>query len=140
MISWRIRIVSTPYHVEKEVDTGWRRRIGCLKLQVIFRKRAANYRILLRKMTSKDKASYGSSPPCIISLWRGHMPFHTCFIFTGHFPQKSPMISSSFAKNKKACGHMPFHTHLLSHYLFVALYMCKCVRGVYVCGSVFYRL
>ena len=41
--------------------TGWRRCIGCLKLQVSFFKRASNYRALLRKMTSKDKASYGSS-------------------------------------------------------------------------------
>ena len=45
-------------------DTGWRRTIGCLKLQVIFRKRTTNYRALLRKMTHKDKASYESSPPC----------------------------------------------------------------------------
>jgi len=33
------------------------------KLQVIFRKRATNHRVLLQKMTYKDKASYGSSPP-----------------------------------------------------------------------------
>jgi len=46
-------------------DTGWQRPIRCLKLQVIFRKRATHYRALLRKMTYKDKASYGSSPPCI---------------------------------------------------------------------------
>ena len=45
-------------------DTGWRRPIGCLKLQIIFRKRATNYRALLRKMTYGDKASCGSSPPC----------------------------------------------------------------------------
>jgi len=45
-------------------NTVWRRPIGCLKLQVIFRKRATNSRALWRKMTSKDKASYGSSPPC----------------------------------------------------------------------------
>ena len=44
--------------------TGWRRLIGCLKLQVIFRKRATNYRALLRKMTYEDKASYDSTPPC----------------------------------------------------------------------------
>ena len=42
----------------------WRRPIGCLKLQVIFRKRAADYRALLRKVTCKDKASFGSLPPC----------------------------------------------------------------------------
>jgi len=44
--------------------TGWRRPIGFLKLQVIFRKRATYYRALLWKMTNKDEASYGSSPPC----------------------------------------------------------------------------
>ena len=45
-------------------DTGWRRPIGCLKLQVIFRKRAINDRALLQKIPYKDKASYGSSSPC----------------------------------------------------------------------------
>ena len=46
----------------------WRRPIGCLISCIIFRKRATNYRALLRKMTCKDKASYESSPPCI--SWR----------------------------------------------------------------------
>jgi len=46
--------------------TGWRRPIGCLKLHVIFRKRASNYRAVLWKMTYKDKASYGTLPPCMI--------------------------------------------------------------------------
>ena len=45
-------------------DTGWRRCIGCLKLQVSFRKRATNYRALWRKRTYQHKASYASSPPC----------------------------------------------------------------------------
>ena len=44
--------------------TGWRNPIGCLKLQVILHKRATNHRSLLRKMTCKDKGSYGYSPPC----------------------------------------------------------------------------
>jgi len=43
---------------------GWRRLIGCLKLQVIFCKRATKYRALLRKMTCKDKAPCDSTPPC----------------------------------------------------------------------------
>jgi len=47
------------------ISTGWRRPIGCLKLQVIFRKRATNYCnywALLRNMTYQDKASYGFPP------------------------------------------------------------------------------
>jgi len=53
--------------------TGWRRTTGCLKVHVNFRKRATNYRALLQKMTSKDKASFGSSPPCntgTATIWR----------------------------------------------------------------------
>jgi len=38
----------------------------CAQMQVIFRKRATNYRALLRKTTYGDKASCGSSPPCIL--------------------------------------------------------------------------
>jgi len=54
--------------------TRWRRRIGCLKLLVIFRKRATKYRALLRTMTCKDKASYDSTPLCnryeyVVSFW-----------------------------------------------------------------------
>ena len=33
-------------------------------MKVTFRKRATQYRALLRKMSYKDKASYGSSPAC----------------------------------------------------------------------------
>jgi len=66
-LSWRIhmnmtfdiRILRVPS------DTGWRRPIGSLKLQAIFRKRATHYRALSRKMTYEDKASYASTPPCI---------------------------------------------------------------------------
>jgi len=48
--------------IQKRV-TGWPRLIGCLKLQVIFRKRATDYAALLQKMTYEDKASYDSMPP-----------------------------------------------------------------------------
>ena len=40
--------------------TGWQGCIQCLNLQVAFRKRATNYRALLREMTYKDKASHVS--------------------------------------------------------------------------------
>jgi len=48
---------------------GWRRPLGCLKLKVVFRKRATNSRALLRKMTFEDKASYDSTPPCTHMGW-----------------------------------------------------------------------
>jgi len=42
-------------------DTEWRRYIEGLKLHISFRKNAINYRALLQKMISKDKASYVST-------------------------------------------------------------------------------
>jgi len=81
---------------------GWLRlvAIGCLKFQVIFRKRANNYRALLRKMTYNDKASYGSSPPCtmicggftgqeqliLMTYWVGHIvtELHAPFLLLLH--------------------------------------------------------
>ena len=45
------------YVFASQIHTGWRRPIGCLKSQGIFRKRATNYRALLRRMTYQDKAS-----------------------------------------------------------------------------------
>ena len=44
--------------------TQRRRLIGCLKLQVVFCKRATDYRALLQKTNCKDNASYGTKPPC----------------------------------------------------------------------------
>ena len=55
------------HYLISEPHSGWQRPIGCLKLYVFFRKRATKYRALLRKMTCKDKASYGSSPP--FTVW-----------------------------------------------------------------------
>ena len=66
-------------HIHGYGYTGWRRCIGCLNLHVIFRKRATNSGDLLRKMTCKDKASYGSSPPCIsCAKWISELfsPYH----------------------------------------------------------------
>ena len=50
--------------LKSQLAAGRRRPIGFLKLQIIFCKRATNYRVFLRDMTCKDKASHGSSTPC----------------------------------------------------------------------------
>ena len=53
------------YLIKDKIEvTGWRRLVGSPKLQMIFHKRATEYRSLLRKMTYKGKGSYESSPPC----------------------------------------------------------------------------
>jgi len=50
-------------------NTGWRRCISCLKLQVALRQKVTNYyALLLWKMTYINKAFYGSSPPCTTFL------------------------------------------------------------------------
>jgi len=56
----------------RQWHTGWRRLIGSFKLQIIFHKRAIEYRSLLWKMTYKVKGSYDSSPPCTWIL-QSHM-------------------------------------------------------------------
>ena len=66
VLAWHICVIPNIYI--RHWCTGWPRPIRCLKLQVIFRKRATNYRALLRKMTYKDEASYDSTPPCI-HIW-----------------------------------------------------------------------
>ena len=50
--------------------TGWRRLIGCLKLQLIFCARATNHRAHLWNMTYTHRAFYDSTPPCIFSCVR----------------------------------------------------------------------
>ena len=47
------------------IGTEWRRPIECLKLQIIFGKRATDHRSFLQKITYEDKASYACSSPCI---------------------------------------------------------------------------
>ena len=93
------------------LSTGWRRPIGYLRLQVIFHKRATNYRALLHKMTYKHKASCGSSPPCILIItvfckeskhldtYRVARRLIGSLICIGHFSQKWPEFGGSFVEN-----------------------------------------
>jgi len=66
-------------------DIGWRKSIGCLKLQVNFCKRATNYRALLRKMTYKDKASYASTLPCTCISSIHLRYFQICITYIRYF-------------------------------------------------------
>ena len=62
----------------------------------LFRKRATNYRALLRKMTCEDEASYDSTPPCIIHRVMG------CLIFIRLFSAKE--LSNEWLFCGKSCG------------------------------------
>jgi len=75
------------------------------KLQVIFRKRATNYRALLQKMTYKDKASYGSSPPCT-RAWR---------VTHSHV---QPCIDESWVMSRSTHSHMT-HYEFIPHQKFL---------------------
>jgi len=60
--------------------TGWRTGIGCLKVQVSFRKRAAKNRAFVQKISFNDKASYASSPPvymCVHTYVCAHIGVYT---------------------------------------------------------------
>jgi len=53
----RVRENAQKHATNSRSSAGWQRCIGCLKLQVSFRKWATNYRAFWREMTYKDKAS-----------------------------------------------------------------------------------
>jgi len=57
------------------MHTGWRRPIGCLKLQVNFRKRATKNRVLLREMTYKFATLYRVSQCMFHTICMG-IPVH----------------------------------------------------------------
>jgi len=75
---WLLRIVTfwelnieVIWHVSNRIYIWYASNRICkkmIKLQVIFGNRTTNYRALLRKMTCKSKASYGSSPPCMYRI------------------------------------------------------------------------
>jgi len=65
-----LHILKRAQYVRKRgpYTTGWRRCIGCLKLQVSFRKRAINYMALLRETNFKDRCVYFHVSRCIWHL------------------------------------------------------------------------
>jgi len=68
-----------PYY--SKVMLQWRRPTGCLKMQVIFRKKATNNRALLRKTTFKKKHRMGlcHSVRCVILVTRHIYMWHYSF-------------------------------------------------------------
>ena len=53
-------------------STGWQTCIGCLKLQISFRKEATNFRVLLREMTSKNEHPVTLHHPVRLALSKAH--------------------------------------------------------------------
>jgi hypothetical protein len=64
-------------------DTGWQRPTERLKLQVIFHKRATNYRALLQKMT------FQLFEATCVCIWHRVAKTHRMPKGASHFPQKS---------------------------------------------------
>ena len=100
--TWPIYMPPFLVNLQNTFSTGWRRCIGCLKLQTSFRKRATNHRALLRKMTYKDKASCGSSPPC------SELTFENCELV--HWCGVRVAFVHTYIHT-----HVPVHTHTHTH-------------------------
>jgi len=96
----------------KGANTRWRRPIGCLKLQVIFRKRAANYRALLRKMTHKIRHSMILRHPIQITD-RHLLTTHTQDTHNRAIPQSHTLPHTHPHINTHA--HTYTHTHMHTH-------------------------
>ena len=62
---------------KKKRHTGWQRCIGCLKLQVSFRKRAPNHRAVLRKWPVKTRHPMDLRHPVPSALYR-HPQWRRC--------------------------------------------------------------
>jgi len=86
-----------PTHLCHSVAVSW-----LLRISVIFRKRAINYKALLRKLTYKDKASYASSPPfdSTVQRWLRRI-FRECILEMG--------------RNTPLHLHTHLHTHTHKH-------------------------
>jgi len=80
-------------------STEWQRPIGCLQLRVSFRKRATNHRALLLKMNHEDKASSGSSPPCIMHPMPNIRHFRHYYAWLGIL-----LVSSSYSCVAVCCS------------------------------------
>ena len=100
-------------------DTEWRRPIGCLKLHISPRKRATNYRAFLWKMTCKEKAFYGVSPPCNNSREHSDICTHTHTHTLSHLYTHTHSLILVHT-----CTHTHTHSHLYTHTHTRTIIMC----------------
>jgi len=101
-------------------------------LQVIFRKRATNYRALLRTMISEDKASYGSLPLCTY-IHQHTNTYTNAYLYTcqrgGTEPgRRAAQLSCSCPSTKSTISPISCST------------CCSTVQCVTVCCSVLQRV
>ena len=73
---------------DTDILTEWSRCIGCVKLQVSFRKRAHTFRAFWRKMMYKDKASYDATPPCKRNHTKYRLVRSVCPEFATHVSKR----------------------------------------------------
>ena len=116
-------------HITTLYNTGWRRPIGCLKLQVIFRKRSTNFRVFLRKLTYKDKALYGSSPPCIsIHIYVTYV-HHTLHIIWRHAWYICMCTGKCIVHEDLDCMHNMKHIDTVR----LSMYICMHISFICIC-------
>jgi len=132
----------------------WRRCVECLNLQVSFRKRATNYRALLRKMTYGDEIS----APCTRIESHGYILSRICITHTHkcmyiHMVPWLHIFTTNIKKNyeKKKnvypCHYIHrTHTYMCIHATHIFINMCNVsilhmliyIRYVYILRCVLY--
>jgi len=124
-------------------DTGLQRPTGLHKLQVIFRKRVTNCRALLRKMTSKDKALCGFSPPCAsnatihvyVCIYMSHICTHLwIYIYMYVYTYIYVFIYIHICIYTYIWIHIYTYVYSVCRYLYVCMYIYMYVYiNIYLC-------
>jgi len=120
--------MSTHIHIY----TGWRRTTGCLKMQVIFCKRATNYRALLQKMTYIDKVSYESWPPCthlVLKCTRLHVLISCIHLYVYMCVYRcNDAIKRMAARRTKRVYLTPRSVDWQAYPSHIYMYICTCIH------------
>jgi len=120
---WALKELSENVSAGRISCTGWRRPIGCLKLQVIFRKRATNYRALWQKMTYEDKASYDSTPPCTYNArLLSHMNA-SCHIWMSHVRYEQITTERDVLTRLSRLGNKLLYMQVKIKYIYICIYI-----------------